>query len=464
MTYNALGPRSGDRRSSARARPLDDTVLPSGVGAGFWEQSAVLILLGGCGVIPCVFTTSTDDVFYMPKLVGLWVVLALLSWVVAASVLKDRSRNRLRLIGVVDLPLLAFIFLNVCALAWSGDDHQSLFGERLQHQGVLTMLLYIAFFYLARYLICDGRRMFLLFASVTAGATLVSAYAIIQKLGLDPIWKGYLPSGRVFSSIGQPNALAAYLVLCIPITAAFALRKSGFRRYVAIGGLTLMSGALLLSYSRGGYLGIVVTALVFGYQLKEARRRGRTDPRLYIGMATVVSVLVVVVEPLRSVITRAWHRALSVGNVTSDESISNHLALWRVAVRIIESHPLVGTGPETFPEVFPRYSHEVLPASQVTYFDQFRVESPHDQLLAVGSGAGIPAAIAYVSVLVGSIYVLFQTLRRSADAAVRLSVLAIVAAGVGHIVTDSFMSAEVTGSWLFWTLLGAGLGLASSSR
>jgi len=46
------------------------------------------------------------------------------------------------------------------------------------------------------------------------------------------------------------------------------------------------------------------------------------------------------------------------------------------------------------------------------------------------------------------------------ERAQRVAIVAIVAAGAGHIVTDSFMSAEITGSWLFWTLAGAGVATA----
>jgi hypothetical protein len=37
--------------------------------------------------------------------------------------------------------------------------------------------------------------------------------------------------------------------------------------------------------------------------------------------------------------------------------------------------------------------------------------------------------------------------------------VAVLAALAGHLVTDSFMTAEVTGTWLFWLLLGATLGV-----
>jgi putative inorganic carbon (HCO3(-)) transporter len=413
-------------------------------------------------VVPCLFTTRTSDVFYLPKLVGLWVLLAVVVWFMAVSNLTTEARSSFRWVAIVDVPVLGFAIWNLLALALSTDRHQSLFGERLQHQGVLTMFLYIAFFYLARVLINDHQQMLRLFVAVSIGASGVAIYAITQKLGLDPIWKGYLPSGRVFSTIGQPNALAGYLVLAIPITAALAIERSNWWRLAAVAGLASMMGALLLTYSRGGYLGLVVAVIVFLFALREKINVNRRTLRAGVGVALVVLVLgVTLIAPVRSAVTRAWHRSTSVGAVSSDESIRSHIDVWRVAIRIVADHPLVGTGPETFPEVFPGYSQMVLPAAAVNYFAQFRVESPHDEVLAVASGTGIPGAVTYLSALAGILYVLWQASQSKRNAGVGLALVAVMAAALGHVVTDAFMSAEITGSWLFWILTGAGLGIAS---
>jgi putative inorganic carbon (HCO3(-)) transporter len=409
-----------------------------------------------------LFTTSTTDVFYLPKLVGLWILLAAVIWLLALSNLLEATRSTFRWIGVVDVPVLAFVLLNLVALAFSTDVHQSLIGEQLQHQGVLTTLLYVAFFYLARVLISDRQQMNRLFVAVAIGATAVASYAIIQRLDLDPIWKGFLPSDRVFSSIGQPDALAGYLVLAIPISAALAIGHKGLSRVAAVAGLTLMIAALLLTYSRGGYLGLALAAAVFVFGYREKIKMNSARLWAYVGAASVALVLLVVmVGPIRSAVNRAWHRSESVSSVSGDDSISTRFDLWRVAIRIIGDHPLVGTGPETFPEQFPAYSRAVLPAATARHYEQYRVESPHDAVLAIASGAGVPAAIAYLSVLVGVIYVLWRATRRSTDATVRVALLAVIAAVLGHMVTDAFMSSEITGSWLFWVLVGAGVAVAS---
>ena len=39
-----------------------------------------------------------------------------------------------------------------------------------------------------------------------------------------------------------------------------------------------------------------------------------------------------------------------------------------------------------------------------------------------------------------------------------------LAAVAGHLVTDAFMTADVTGTWLFWVLMGAGLGVAAGAE
>ena len=402
-----------------------------------------------------------SDVFYLPKLVALWGLLAAVSLLLVVSILKGEVRHRFEWIGVVDAPVVAFVLLILAALAMSTDRRQSLFGEALQHQGVLTTLLYVGFFYVTRLLIRDVSRVLLLFVAVAVGATTVSGYAIVQKLGLDPIWNGRLPAGRVFSTIGQPNGLAAYLVLAIPTTAALgvdveqapafrsARRRSDHDRRAP----PHVQPRRLLGVCAGGR-GVHVRRqgqdqAAVGRCLRVRQRRDRRDGSCCRFVA-----------PARSAITGLWHDASRVSAVNEDESIDHHLDLWRVAVRIIERHPFVGTGPETFPDQFARYSGAVLPAAKVRYFEQFRVESPHNQVLAVASGAGVPAAVAYLSVLVGVTRTLLRRVSSNTEPSVRLAIVAVLAAGAGHLVTDSFMSAEVTGSWLFWVLAGAGVGIA----
>ena len=80
------------------------------------------------------------------------------------------------------------------------------------------------------------------------------------------------------------------------------------------------------------------------------------------------------------------------------------------------------------------------------------------------SGAGFPALAAYVAVIAGFFYLVVRALKATRRKWRRIALVAVLAAVAGHLVTDTFMTAEVTSSWLFWILLGAGLGIARASQ
>ncbi len=71
--------------------------------------------------------------------------------------------------------------------------------------------------------------------------------------------------------------------------------------------------------------------------------------------------------------------------------------------------------------------------------------------------------VAYATTLLAALWQLVRAARRQMDPAARLLTAAVLAAAVGHVTTDLFMSAEVTGSWLFWLMLGSALAATASS-
>jgi len=417
-----------------------------------WSWALTGVLLASCVVVPCVFTTRIDAVFVVPKLGALWTMLALGIAIVAAGVLRSgRLPRPARDFWFVDVAVASFVALSVAAWVFSLDRGQSLYGERLQYQGLLTLLLYVGFFYLARISITDCRGMRLLFFAVAIGATLVAGYALVQKSGRDPVWEGYLPGGRVFSSIGQANALAAYLVLAIPVSAALAVGpRRAIRAAVAVA-VAAMIAALALTRSRGGFLGLLaVLGVLAGASYRQI---GDATRPFRIGLAAALVAAVMIFATGASI---AGLPRVS----TADPSIRFHLDAWRVAAQVAAENPLLGTGPETFPDVFPRYSHAVLPADRAAALDAFRVESPHNVYLGIAAGSGAPALIAYLAIVAG-FFVAASRAARKATTEIRLQLVAVLAGAAGHVVTSAFMSADVTSTWLFWVLMGSALGVAS---
>lgn len=111
--------------------------------------------------------------------------------------------------------------------------------------------------------------------------------------------------------------------------------------------------------------------------------------------------------------------------------------------------------------LFEEYRDRVLTPERATIMARFRPESPHNVPLAIAGGVGIPALLLYLVLTVGVALMLVASTRRSAGIE-RVTRAALLAAIMGHFVTDLFMTADVTGSWLFWVYLGAGRALADA--
>jgi len=103
-------------------------------------------------------------------------------------------------------------------------------------------------------------------------AALVAFYGVLERLGIDKhLWVQDVQN-RVFSTLGQPNWLAAYLIAFIPVTWALGLirmqqDKAIGTRWFFISAYavlpTLLFTVLLFTRSRSGLLGFIIADAVF---------------------------------------------------------------------------------------------------------------------------------------------------------------------------------------------------------
>ena len=428
-----VAPRPADAAPDLRRRAVS------------WPRSWLLL---GCVVVPLAFSHRLDDAFALPKLVALSAIISLAG--LAAAVSKARHTRRRASVDAVDVAVAMFVGLNAVAVALSIDPAHSVLGERLQYQGAVAVGLYAASFVIARSAFPTPRSMVSLLIAISIGGIAVSAYALLQRVGRDPIWD-VLPNGRVFSSMGQANALAAYLVIVIPITVVLAARPSRWRAlwFVAV---AMELGALVLTKSRGGLLGLAVSGIILGvFGLRRVHSTTRTV--LTTGVAAALTVAAVVaIQPGRAAVSDMVDRAIPGSDVQASDSLRLHVDLWQVTGHMILDHPAFGTGQETFPEVFDVYRDDVLGEERAARLRPYRPESPHNVYLAIAAGAGVPALSAYLC-MIGAFALAIWSRGR-----LDLPIIGIVAAIAGHLVTDSFMTAELTGSWLLWVLMGAAVG------
>ena len=196
-------------------------------------------------------------------------------------------------------------------------------------------------------------------------ALIVSIYGLRQWFfGADALATWVDPTSsmagttRVYSYLGNPNLLAGYLVpaVALSIAAIFAWRN-WLPKTLAVTMTVINSACLVLTFSRGGWLGFMVSVYVvmlllvwwFTPRLPQLWRKWAM-PVVLGGSIAFVIVVVTAVDPLRD-------RVLSIFAGRRDSSNNFRMNVWAAVIDMIRDRPILGIGPgnTAFNRVYPLY-------------------------------------------------------------------------------------------------------------
>ncbi len=152
--------------------------------------------------------------------------------------------------------------------------------------------------------------------------------------------------GRAVGSLENPNMLGEYLILIIPIALVMLIgRGEGMRRSSAFISLAVMGACLILTWSRGAWIGLIFAVLVL---LLMWHRRSLW--LIFAGILSLPFVTSVMPETI-------LQRFTSIGNL-SDSSTSYRVHIWRSSVHMIEDNFLsgIGIGEGAWRQIYPIYS------------------------------------------------------------------------------------------------------------
>lgn len=163
---------------------------------------------------------------------------------------------------------------------------------------------------------------------------------------------------RVYSYLGNPNLLAGYLLPAVGLSiSAFFTWQRWLPKALALTMFLVNSACLVLTFSRGGWIGFVVCLFVFlvllvywySVQLPEAWRPWAM-PVLLGGSAGVILLAVLFVGPVRD-------RVLSIFVGRQDSSNNFRMNVWAAVVEMIRDRPILGIGPgnNAFNKIYPLY-------------------------------------------------------------------------------------------------------------
>ena len=312
-------------------------------------------------------------------------------------------------------------------------------------KGLLKLVSYLGVYALMRQLLAAAPQWWDRIVAALLAGELVSAVIAIRQLYGDTSelarWAdpNSVADGtiRVYGPLENPNLLAGYLIPILPIALVALLRwRTWPQRLFAAAALLLGSIALFLSYSRGGWLGMLAAlgAVVLLLVLRQTRHWPTLWRRLFplLLVAGAVAVLVVAVtqiEPLRI-------RVMSLLAGRQDSSNNFRINVWLAAIEMIQDRPWLGIGPgnSAFNLIYPLY--------QQPKFNALSAYSVPLELLVEG---GIPNLIAGLGLLAAAIRAGWAQLKgESAWALPALAALAAIAGLCMQGITDTiFFRPEV---------------------
>lgn len=278
-----------------------------------------------------------------------YALIAAVAFLLLYLILAGAHRRELIYPEKLGFPFLLFAMALVLSLLFSQARSDSL---RVLSFFVTALILT----YIIAADITDRKRLSRLLGFIYLSVFLTAVYAILQRaLGLvvvnelftDLTINAGVPS-RVTSTLDNPNNYAEYLVLFLPLCAAFAAsRKNGAVSILLLLGLAVPAVALIMTYSRSGWISMMLAVFVYVWL-----RNKKLIP--------VLIVLAVVALPLlpSSVFTRLTSFITSfIGSGYVDTSAQHRLYLWKGVGYMIKDYGVtgIGLGPESFARLYPRY-------------------------------------------------------------------------------------------------------------
>ena len=308
-------------------------------------------------LVPLLLTPYNYELFEFNKMMLTYSLTVVITsaWIIKMIMYKKLIFKR----TPFDFPLILFLMSQIVSSYFSIDPHVSLFGYYSRFNGGLFSIISYSLLFYAFAANFPTEKIIKLFKFIFFSAVLVSVYGVLERMGIDKnLWVQDVQN-RVFSTLGQPNWLAAYLAILIPLS--FQVNHK-FKLHNLIM-ISLFFSALLFTKSRSGFLGLSFGLFSF-WILNFYIHKAKILKSFLIFVVCYLLLVFISGSPFRELnrftlpgLTKSQQNqtaneikpaALSVIDTGITESGQIRNIVWRGALEIFKKYPFIGTGVETF--------------------------------------------------------------------------------------------------------------------
>lgn len=275
-------------------------------------------------VTPLIFTPFNSESFEIPKMYFVYLMTVLIA--LAHSINYFQKKTTLFINHPLNFPLFLFLTSQILATIFSIDKYTSFFGYYSRLNGGLLSLLSFTtlFFILQNYLDAKFIKKIIIFTLISG--TTIAIYGILQHFGIDKnIWPHDDVTARVFSTLGQPNWLAAYICILIPLVFIF-------KKNIYIPLLSIFLLCLFFTKSKSGLIAIAISLAIYFVLKLNISKKIIFLVTCFLLLVTFFALKPAPIDPNL--------------NITSSADIRK--IVWNGAINVAKKYPFFGTGPETF--------------------------------------------------------------------------------------------------------------------
>jgi len=417
--------------------------------------------------LPLVFNPKFLDAFALPKVTILRVIVLIMlsSWILKTLESGEFSWRE----SSLNLPILVFVLVTFVATIFSTNPYHSFFGQHMYHmEGLWATLIYAILYFLVItnldvYKIHKIILVFLIASAITV------VYGLLQHFGIEFVNWQVSPKERIFSSMGNPNFFAGFLVMAIPLSIVLLLRwrrqnrnKLSLKTGLLITLICLQLICLNFTYSRaswiGLFFGLAIIPILWRRELRKMRKIFKsTILVLFLILLFVFSFKAIEMrrlalknlEPLEThgLISKTVKRLVSVIDL-SEADAASRISGWKSALEMIKERPLLGMGPDTLSINFRRYAFPEF--SRLVGKTLANPAYAHNEVLQIAATMGIVGLLSYLWLLLSY----FRTIAKFPDLRQEPIVAGIGASITAVLVNNLFSFHTVTTATLFWLFLG----------
>ncbi len=249
--------------------------------------------------------------------------------------------------NAVDIAVLLFFAANVIAACASHYFIPSL-------KGLSKIIVYIcSYFFLTAILSNSPKRKLILVSILVTSAFAVSLHGFYQyKIGVEPLATWEDPTvethgTRIFSTFGNPNLLAGYLIPLCPLALALGLSALSARKFLLaiapIIAAAAIAVAIILTGSRGGYLAVAAAGATISIMAVAKFWIAQPKARLFIIILCIVLPVLLLIG--LHFVPAFEQRVTSIFAGREHSSNSYRINVWNASWRMLLDNWWFGIGP-----------------------------------------------------------------------------------------------------------------------